>query len=270
MEHYGLIGYPISHSKSPAMQNAAFQERGLAAEYSLYETKPELFGERMAEFRKNNIAGFNVTTPFKEAVIPFLDEIDPMAERLQSVNTVVNRDGKWIGYSTDGAGFWNGLKEHAGHVIVMGTGAAARAIIAARPEGVALRVFARDSPNFAEKDDQVARLSGGILRPLGKIQASLPWADVVINATTVGMGTDESLLTREDLDLLAPFSKVFDIIYGARPTKLLELAKAMGYVTSNGLLMLVNQGALSFELWTKQTAPRDVMTQSVEQNEGNK
>jgi shikimate dehydrogenase len=230
-------------------------------------------GDAVAGLRALGAKGANITTPFKTAVIPFLDEIDPLAQRLQAVNTIVNDQGRLIGYSTDGLGFWQSVPSGSQRAVLLGAGGAARAIVAAKPADVDLQVFSRLSEHFSTYAQLLDELDGTTLIDIAKVDPALATADLVINATTVGMRHEDSVLSEAQLALLPATAMVVDIIYRPTPTKLLRLAAARDLAVQDGLPMLVGQGALSFEKWFDTTAPRDVMTAAVEQengNEGNK
>ena len=260
---YGLLGYPARHSKSPAMHNATFKQAGIDAQYDAYEVAPNALAATFKSLVASGVAGFNVTMPFKEAIMLYLDELTPLARRLSAVNTVVIRDGKTIGDSTDGAGFWRTLRDPANQVILIGTGGAARAIMATAPKSVTLHVFNRQSDRFAEKAAMVNDLAGVELHDLEEIGMYLPYADLIVNATNVGMQSDVSILSTEQFYETQPDVQVVDIIYKKETTPFVAAARAAGRHADDGLAMLIGQGALSFEQWTGQLPDINVMKQAI-------
>jgi shikimate 5-dehydrogenase len=260
---YGLIGYPALHSKSPKMQNAAMKNLKINAVYKAFEFAPTQMNEQLKKLRSSNIQGFNVTMPYKKAIIDYLDDVDPIAKKLQSVNTVKKINGKWIGTSTDGAGFWHTIKNNPKKVILIGTGGAARAIIASKPENVELIVFNRRSQRFMAHLKQIKELFDLDLQSLNDIDSFLKDADLIINATNAGMRDEQSVLSKDDFLLVKKTAHVVDIIYRDRPTRFINNARLAGLSAENGLNMLIAQGVLSFQFWFGQTAPENLMTEMV-------
>lgn len=265
---FGLLANPALHSKSPAMQNAAFAAAKIDATYLPFEVARTDLGVAVKGLRALNAGGFNVSTPFKTAILPYLDELDPLAEKLQAVNTVKVVDGRLVGYSTDGDGFWQALQHDVKTVVLIGTGGAARSIMAtAAKYGVTkLIVFNRKREDWAVKVAQVADLADATLQDLAddaSVMDALAQADLVINATTVGMRDLASPLSLVQLRALPTTALVVDLIYRAEPTTLLTMANNLQLATQNGLPMLVGQGALSFEIWTGQTPDRTIMTNAI-------
>ena len=262
----GLIGYPVGHSRSPAMQQAAFDALGIAARYELWETPPEALAGRIASLRAPDVLGANVTIPYKTAVVPLLDGLAPSAERAgNAVNTIVrDTSGRLIGHNTDVTGVLRTLDAHeagdAGQsLLALGAGGAARAVwAAARERGTALRVAARH-PDTARAALIAAGLASVEVIPLDDrvgLAGALAVSSVVINATSVGMG--DALASPLPDDLLASLpagALVFDMVYAPPETALLRAARARGLRTAAGLEMLLEQGAAAFQLWTGQHPP---------------
>jgi shikimate dehydrogenase len=255
---YGIIGRPVEHSLSPAMHNAAFRELGLNAVYVAFPvTDPK---QAVAGLRGLNIRGVSVTIPFKEEIIPLLDEIDPKAARMGAVNTVVNCEGRLIGYNTDLLGAVTALKEITAinnkHFLILGAGGASRAIaFGILEEGGQISLTDIDSNRAAT----LAREFGvEALHPeaLGQCPAR-----ILINATPVGMEPQMDDIPI-DPGLLGRFDLVMDIVYRPLKTRLLKEAEARRCKTIDGLQMLIHQGAAQFELWTNQTVPVEVMSQA--------
>lgn len=273
MKYAGLIGYPVQHSLSPRMHNAAFESLGIEAHYDLWETPLSELEARVHVLRGPQMLGANVTIPHKEAVLPWLDALDAQAERIGAVNTIVNRAGRLVGYNTDAPGFLRALQEKTGpmyslqgkHAVILGNGGAARgAAVALLDSQVStLSILGRTEAHveallthLRQHDTGACRLSGGLLGAAA--QRSVEQADVVVNTTSVGLKEgDETLLI--EAEWLAPQTLVMDMIFHRPHTPLLRAAQARDCVALNGLTMLLYQGALAFELWTECTAPAEVM-----------
>lgn len=269
----GIIGDPIGHSMSPVMHNAAFEETGIDYLYIPFRVKKEELGKAIAGMRALNIRGLNVTIPHKVAVIPFLDELDPLAQRIGAVNTIVNDDGALTGYNTDATGFLQTLLERGvepggKNVVILGAGGASRAtsfILAERGAHLVIlnRLLELDwAEELASRISQVFKQEVEALElneeNLAKV---LEKADILVNATSVGMSPniDETPVSP---DLLRPSLTVFDIVYNPIKTRLLREAEAAGAETISGVDMLVWQGALGFELWTGTKAPVKLMRET--------
>jgi shikimate dehydrogenase len=266
----GLIGDPVEHSMSPAMQNAAFRELGLDYVYVPFRVKSTELGQAIAGMRALNIRGLNVTVPHKVAVVQFLDELDHLAEKIGAVNTIVNDDGVLTGYNTDATGFLQALQEReiepAGKTaVILGAGGAARAIAFILAErGATLLILNRALELDWAKDlaSRISQIFGKKVKALELNKENLTKvigkADILVNATSVGMSprADE---TPVPADRLRPDLIVYDIVYNPMKTRLLREAEAAGASTISGVDMLVWQGALAFEKWTGRKAPVELM-----------
>ena len=265
----GLIGYPVEHSKSPLMHNAAFESLGLDFIYFLFSVRPHYLKEAVMGLRALNVVGANVTIPYKEEVIKYLDEITPEAKFIGAVNTIHNREGKLIGYNTDGQGFITSLltdgrvKLEGQKVLLIGAGGAGKA--------VAVKVAEREVERLVITDKIVERAKAlvGELReniPDCPVYAILPsdkefpktlfGSTLLINATPVGMKEGDPCVI--DPEYLHKDLFIYDVIYN-RETPLIEAAKKRGLRALGGIGMLIHQGAASFEIWTGQKAPIEVM-----------
>ena len=243
-----VIGSPVRHSLSPALHNAAFDAGGLDWRFVAFEVAPGQAKEAIAALRTLGIGGFAVTMPHKADVAAVVDEADEAAAALQSVNTVVLRsDGSTFGASTDGQGFVDSLRargvELVGRrVVVLGAGGAARAIVDALGRSAVgdIAIVNRTEANAVAVSE---------LTPMARVGrvVDIAAADVLVNTTSVGMGTDE---TPVDPALLHDGLTVADIVYHPRRTALLAAAAAAGARTVEGLGMLVHQAVLQQELWT--------------------
>ncbi len=275
---YGLIGYPLGHSLSPLMHNTAFEALGVPAVYKLFPLKDDELAGFFADLKEDAspVFGLNVTVPYKEKVLPYIDSLSPFARQIGAVNTIVIRkDRSLVGYNTDGLGFLTHLTEQGvetrkKRVAVLGAGGAARSIISAlsivpeRPQ--AIRLYDIDKG----KADQLAgdlreRLGAGHLSCVNSIDdLNIEISDILINATPVGMKDDDPVLVDEDLLHAQLF--VYDVIYNPSQTRLLKMAQARGCRVSNGLGMLFYQGVLAFQHWADMELPveiKDKMWQSL-------
>jgi shikimate dehydrogenase len=252
---YGILGRPVAHSLSPAMHNAAFAAMGLPAVYVPFAVA-NLF-QAVQGLRGLNISGASVTIPFKEEIMPRLDEVDDRARVIGAVNTVVNREGRLWGTNTDWEGALAALQEQTNlageRVLILGAGGAGRALVyAVREAGGEVIVVDADE----NKARSLAREFGATCAPLEKAADYL--ATVLINATPVGMTPEVGAIPLAP-EGLKNFKVVMDIVYQPRETRLLREAAAHGCRTIDGLQMLIYQGARQFELFTGLPAPVEIM-----------
>lgn len=270
-----LLGSPVSHSISPAMHNTAFDALGLDFSYMAFDVSKEDLPTAVEGLKKINCCNFNLTMPLKTAIIPLLDEIDEAAKLAQSVNTCVCQDGKLVGYTTDGIGFLQSMKDcgikYSGTTItILGAGGAATSIITqAAMEGVEkINIFKRKNASFQKVVDFADRLTKSTncdlfvydMEDMDILNFSLQESDILINSTNVGMGDDDrSLIPKE---FLHPELTVCDVIYHPAETRLLKDAKACGCKTMNGKYMLLYQGAAAFKLWTGKDMPIDLIKET--------
>jgi shikimate dehydrogenase len=255
----GLFGYPVEHTLSPSMHNAAFERLGLDYCYLPFLVHPDFIEQAVGAVRALNMAGVNVTVPHKEAVVPLLDIVDEEAAFIGAVNTVVNSGGKLKGYNTDGRGFMRSLSESGipvenKKILVVGSGGASRAIsyyLSEKAESLYLHDVAESRMDKLVSDLRKIRSN---VSPEKKI-TDLGLFDVIINATPLGLKAGDPLPF--DVSSLTPGHTVCDLIY--RKTSLLEHAAKKGCRTIDGMGMLLWQGVLAFELWTSVFPPVDVM-----------
>jgi shikimate dehydrogenase len=257
------IGSPVRHSLSPALHNAGFVATGADWAYAAFEVEPGQAGAALDAMRVLGLGGLSVTMPHKEAVAALVDELDPAAAALRSVNTVVPiGDGRLKGYSTDGAGFVASLSaqdiEVAGkHICVIGAGGAARAIIDALARAGVARITVIN--RTADRAKTAADVAPGIAT-VGSPDAA-GQCDILVNATSIGMDSDELPC---DVDLLNQHQVVADIVYHPRCTALLAAARDRGSRTVEGLGMLVHQAVLQQQLWTGMSPSPTVMWAAAE------
>lgn len=254
---FAVIGDPIAHSKSPNMHNQWFEEMSIDAAYLPIHVKRENLKESVDALKLLGISGWNVTIPHKETIIPFLDELDEMAEKMGAVNTVVRQqDGTLKGYNTDGAGFVRSLEEAVGtehktkKVLLIGAGGAARGI------AFALKHFGYENITIANRTVSKAQniiheLETGQAISLEEAHDSLSTFGILIQATSVGLANSEYSLPFE-LDQLNEGAIVADIVYNPLMTPFLQEAEKKGAVIVNGLGMFVHQGAIAFNYWLGQ------------------
>ena len=272
--HVGLIGYPLKHSVSAVFQQAGFDHYKLDIRYQAWEAKPGHLEAVLERLRQPDALGANVTVPHKEAVISLLDRVEPPADQIGAVNTIIKARNKLVGYNTDAQGFMRALRGDVGfdpldkQVLILGAGGAARAVaFTLIKSGVTqLTIINRTL-------ERVEALSLDLTASLdeGQTLAALAWeersfrqalgnCDLVVNCTTFGMkhSVDEGK-SPLDAKFLRKDMLVCDLVYNPLETPLLKMAAAAGAQTLAGLSMLIYQGAAAFELWTARQAPVDVM-----------
>jgi len=259
----GLLGYPVSHSLSPAMHNAAFQKAGLDFVYVCFPVKPEELGKAINGIRTLNIAGVNITVPHKSAAIPYVDEVSEEAKKIGAINTIVNREGRLFAYNTDVNGFWQSLENEGislkgARVVMLGAGGVARAFaVGTILKNAASLAISDIIPKKAEElvqdvksmasDAEIVSVtpdSSGFKELLGK-------AGLIINATPLGMKPDDPFpFTRAQWDAVRSSTVIFDAVYNLKGTQLQKAAQEKGIAYISGIEMLLFQGVRAFELWT--------------------
>jgi shikimate dehydrogenase len=268
----GIIGDPVEHSLSPTMHNAAFQKLNLDFVYVAFRVRKDELKEAITGAKSLDIRGLNVTMPHKKAVMKYLDETDPTAKSIDAVNTVLNDKGRLTGYDTDGIGALKALKENGislngKKLLLLGAGGAGKAIaFHAAKEVEELKILNRTAQKAKDLAEVLRKKFGknidGNSLSAKTVRKELEDADIVVNATSVGMhpNDDQSLI---DPSWLEPSLCVMDIVYNPVETKLAKDAKSMGAKVVSGVEMLVHQGAVSFEIWTDRSAPVKVMKQAI-------
>jgi shikimate dehydrogenase len=277
----GVMGCPIEHSLSPVMHNAALAARSehlghnfLEYVYLPLKVEPEHLETALHGMVALGYQGFNVTIPHKQAIMPYLKEISPLAQAVGAVNTVCRQNADWVGTNTDVKGFLSPLEAldrdwQTLEVCILGGGGAARAVIAAchQLQCAAIHVVGRDRLKLIALQDSLPQAHGTValqVHEWSELETLLPQMGLVVNTTPVGMypKVGESPLGEEAIALLPSNAIVYDLIYTPRPTKLLALAQHQELHIIDGLEMLVRQGAVGFELWTGDAPFIDVMRQS--------
>ncbi|MBO1057452.1 MAG: shikimate dehydrogenase [Dolichospermum sp. JUN01] len=278
----GVIGHPVEHSLSPLMHNAALAKLGLDYVYLPFPVAPENLERAIAGFASIGVVGFSITIPHKQAILPLLSEISPIAQAIGAVNTVTRQGDKWVGTNTDVEGFiaplqttyhqdWSQKK-----AVILGNGGAARAVVAGCIQlGLAeihvvgrnlqkLQAFTQSWQNspFADKFQ---------VHEWQELPNLLHQANLLVNTTPMGMypHVDESPLSSQEMGYLPGDAIVYDLIYIPKPTKFLHLAEKQGAIMIDGLEMLVQQGAAALKIWLQQeTVPVNEMRQALQNHLG--
>jgi shikimate dehydrogenase len=281
----GVIGNPIAHSLSPVMHNAAIAHLGLDYSYLAFPVTPAHLATALAGFAAIGVVGCSVTIPHKQAIVPLLSQITPLAQAVGAVNTIWNTFTGWQGTNTDVAGFIAPLAAMERDwsqttVAILGNGGAARAVVAGCHQlGCGeIHVFGRDAAKLAEFSSswqEIQLAVNGQDRPVAvKIQTH-HWGELstvidrpnllLINSTPIGMHpqVDASPIDAKIMQNLGTNAIAYDLIYTPRPTKFLQLAQARGLLTIDGVEMLVHQGAIAFELWLNVPAPIEIFRQTL-------
>lgn len=275
MIQLGLIGYPVSHSLSPRIQNAALRACGLEGEYSLFPIAPdnmEGLKDLLNRVRSGGVTGFNVTIPHKQNVIAYMDDLTPTARAIGAVNIIYMRHGKLIGDNTDALGFLSDLNrvlavskskiEYRKSAIVLGAGGSARSVVhALLSDGWKVTLAARRleqaeqlSDSFPNYRLQLTDFSSFILHP----------SSLIVNTTPLGMTPNIETSPLPENSTLPADTFVYDLVYNPRETKLVRVARAQGLSATTGLGMLIEQAALGFELWTGNKLPSEIFRNAVE------
>ncbi len=275
LELYGIFGYPLSHTLSPVFQEAGFEKAGLRAHYLVFDLSEPSFKRVMRSLKKSPLKGFNLTVPYKQTVVPYLDWITPEARAIGAVNTVYRFGKKWYGTNTDAAGFWLSLRKEwkwkakGQKALVLGAGGAARAVsYALASHGIqSIAVWNRTEErtqglihDFSKLFPKTIFLSTALDK-----KSNVSSFDLIVNTTSVGLHKkDKALLLSSHVPSAKSGKKYFiDLIYNPAETEFLKLARKKGHKTHNGLSMLLYQGARAFEIWTGKKAPVEVMRKAL-------
>ena len=276
----GFFAKPASHSLSPLMHNLAFSHWGIDAVYLAFEVDQTNLRQAVESIRTLDMLGVNVSMPNKTAVLTYLDQLSPEAELIGAVNTIVHQEQRLIGYNTDGMGFVRSVNE-TGHpiknqkIVVLGAGGAAKAIVVQMAlEGAQeITIYKRLNATFLPLKEYFVKVSEKTGCPIrlhdyadeSQLALDLSQANLLINATDIGMGSKKDQLPIADVKLLHSQLAVFDLIYSPSETRLIQEAKKMGIKAYNGLGMLIHQGAIAFELWTHREMPVQNIREQLEQ-----
>ncbi|MBC6478605.1 MAG: shikimate dehydrogenase [Hormoscilla sp. GM7CHS1pb] len=271
----GVIGYPVEHSLSPLMHNAAIAHLNLDYVYLPFPIAPSDLSVAIGGFGAIGLVGFNITIPHKQAIMPLLSEISPVAQAVGAVNTVWRKSGGWYGTNTDVAGFIAPLQDDNRDwtqciAVILGNGGAARAVVAGCRAACfgEIHVVGRSPQKLAEfKSSCYSPLQ---IHPWEKLPEILRSASLLVNTTPIGMypHVDESPVSAEVMAKLPEGAIAYDLIYNPNPTLFLEQAQAVGARAIDGLEMLIQQGGAALQMWLEQPVPVDIMRQSLWQKLG--
>jgi shikimate dehydrogenase len=278
----GVIGHPVKHSLSPVMHNAALSHLGLDYVYVPFPIEPQNLSIAIQGFAAIDVVGFSVTIPHKQAILPLLSEIEPIAQAVGAVNTVSRKNNKWIGTNTDIEGFLAPLRTTHDQdwsqkiAVILGNGGAARAVVAGCVQlGFAeIHVVGRNMQNleqFRSSWDNSPLVVNLQVHTWDSLPKLIPLANLLVNTTPIGMHPkiDESPLSVDEVALLSSTAIAYDLIYNPSPTKFLQQAQQVGAIAIDGLEMLVQQGAAALKIWLQQqTVPVDVMRHALEKELG--
>lgn len=267
-----LLGSPVAHSLSPMMYNESFRLLGIDWVYLCFDTADADLGEIVQSLRRMNVFGFNLTMPDKEHILPYLDEITPAARMIGAVNTVKHENGKLVGHNTDGIGYMRSVTE-AGcdpsscEMTLLGAGGAAASIaVQAALDGIpVLHLVSRRGRSWAKAERLVAAINSETacqasltdMADTAAVYDCIRKSSLLTNATSIGMAPDTDATPVTDTSCFHDGLLVSDIIYNPRQTRLLREAEAHGCRTTNGMRMLLYQGAAAFSIWTGQEMPVD-------------
>lgn len=270
----GVIGDPIEHSRSPQMHNAALAQLGLDYVYVPFHIREADLPAAINGFKAINVVGINVTIPHKQAVIPFLDEISREAELIGAVNTLSFEAGKLAGDNTDAPGFLQAMQEAGSELpkgesaVVIGAGGSARAIVVALAlNGLeSIYIVNRTTSKAIALATDLSDKTGVGMHGMGLDDTRLPdivaKSRLIVNTASTSMDISHPLLIRPEW--LNPKTIVYDIVYTPPETRLMQAASERGCATIGGLGMLIHQGAIAFEKWTKVSPPVEVMRQALQ------
>lgn len=275
---FGIFGWPVEHSFSPAMHNSAFEKLQMDCAYVPFPVQPEYIGKAVDSIRSLGLSGVNVTIPHKSSVIKYLDEVSREAQLIGAVNTIVNRNGILTGYNTDAPGFLKSLETDAGvnpggkRVLILGAGGAARAVsiqlaIAGAAEIALTSPVAGEAEGLANLIESSLNVKVSVINwDKQEISKNAEGFDILINATPVGMHPRVEEKPPVDLENATRDLLVCDLIYNPNETMLLKEARDNGFKTLNGMGMLLYQGAIAFELWTGIEPPLEVMKEALQKS----
>lgn len=277
----GVIGHPVGHSLSPAIQNAALKDAEIAMRYARFEIAPEELEAALKLFAELDFVGLNLTVPHKVAALRFVHEVDEAAREVGAINTIKCEAGELRGFNTDGKGFARAIREEFAvdlrdlRVLLLGAGGAARAIaFQCAKEGCERLVIAnRDSAKANALAEELRHFFAGprVLGPVARLQSialeetalrfQIANSDLVVNATPLGLNRNDPVPV--PARLLEPHLMMYDTVYASRPTGLVSGAIEAGARAANGLSLLLHQGALAFEIWFDRAAPIDAMRRAL-------
>lgn len=270
----GLLGSPVAHSISPMMHNESFRHLNLDYVYLCFDVNTDNLKDAVTGLKTLGVKGFNCTMPVKNKMFELIDEASPAAEIIGAVNTVLNNNGKLIGYNTDGIGYMKAVQD-AGHNIIgkkmtlLGAGGAATAVCTqAALDGVSkINVFSLKDQFYPRAEQLVERINKNTnckvtlydLADKNALYDSIAASDILTNGTPVGMAPNTDACIIEDESIFRPELIVSDVIYNPEETKLMKMAKSHNCPVFNGLFMLLYQGAEAFKIWTGENMPIELI-----------
>jgi len=273
----GVIGNPVEHSLSPAMHNAAIASLGLDYVYLPFPIAADNLKTALDGFVAIGVVGFSITIPHKQAILPLLSQITPIAQAVGAVNTVVRKDNQWLGTNTDVDGFISPLRNYDQNwsqqvAVVLGNGGAARAVVAGLTQlGISeIHLLGRNLEKlqaFGQSWENSPLAVNLQVHEWKSLPNLLSQANLLVNTTPVGMypRIGESPVTVEDMANLQPGAIAYDLIYTPNPTQFLQQAQQVGAIPIDGLEMLVQQGAIALKMWLQRdTVPVDIMRQTLQ------
>jgi shikimate dehydrogenase len=258
-QHFAILGFPLEHSQSPRIHQLAFKTFGMNAVYLKREIPPENFDREILQLKEENWRGFNVTIPFKEKILPYLDEVHPVAREIGAVNTILVQGKRWIGFNTDWLGFLRPIESalpRFERCLILGAGGAARAVgFALLQKAPALQELTVANRTLSRAKALVEALQKSKklhyrARDLGTVHQERQTYDLIVNTTALGMG---AMKTMSPLDLSGKChdrTVVYDLIYNPAETAFLRQARMLGINAVNGLPMLIFQAEEAFKIWT--------------------
>ena len=265
MDTYGILAFPAHHSLSPAMHNAGFKALGIDASYKFFEIHPNKLEDFIKKVRKERIKGLSVSKPYKQAVIPLLDDIDKTAKSIGAVNTIYWKDNNLVGTNVDWIGVEQALLEKTEieykKTIILGAGGAARSAIYALQKNNAKKITILNRTLSHAKI-----LAEEFFCDYGELDDFASFSsDILIQATSAGLNKKDGMEIVPK-DLLKPEMIIMDMIYTPLETKIIKDARSIGATTVTGERMLLHQGVAAFEIWTSKKAPFDIMEQAIKKN----
>lgn len=272
MQKYGLIGYPVSHSFSPTIHNTAFMYHDINADYSLIEIESSDFDPKIEELKREDWLGFNVTYPYKQKIISFLDDLEPICEKIGAVNTIhIKQDGNWKGYNTDYIGFIKPIRPYLDQIdtcLFIGAGGAAQAVGFSLLEFSSIRKVVVIDPIRENAEILIHKLNSFSVKEYEIIDYKMKndiaeSFDLIVNMSPVGMDSlkDQSPLSIKNIH--HENSIVYDLIYNPALTIFLKEAEEAGLKTFNGLPMLIGQAEESFKIWTGYGFPDEIQNKII-------
>jgi shikimate dehydrogenase len=269
MDKYGIIGYPLGHTFSPQIHNPAFMTLGIEASYDIHAIKPESFDLTIQRLKEGDYKGFNITIPYKQRIIPFIDIIDPLAQKVNAVNTIKKAGNSWYGYNTDLYGFLlpiQNLMQNFKSALVVGAGGAANAVCFALADATVVEnitIANRTPENATVLKERLNRFYDLQINIIGLDQEVSEKYDLIVNTTSVGMGKTSDKNSYDISSCYHDKTIVYDLIYNPKETLFLQIARSKKLKVINGLDMLIGQAAKSFFIWTGQEFPMRLIDKKI-------